>query len=659
MCIHQLNLLAASSNSLPLGALFGKQHPIETRHFSSICDIMEKAMVNGDTCIIRCILVVFQVVFRFFNPQSEQNRESVRRAGLLLWQLLMAPVDQIGAEIQREVCLAISSGLNTLYQGEAELSKLLKLVLTEGERNSGLSQLRDVILTNLSDQLQKNRFGSEEDDHYRLSDELLHCILKTVVRESCLLITKCQTVARDDFQKLLSTVPVVSPSLRYLMAVQNHLLSNTILIRPDDSDDSDSSLQGETMKVQELQSSILSLATKILVGCDEVLETLQQVTTALINSDISDRETRLKGLEQVTKATMLGHLLPVLLTSLMHPNLQTLTLADALMPQLVQLVLYTSQTALLLKTQTPLFNEEPQLMSGSLGQGAKACAADDRILDEREEPGFLTGLKIPAPWAAGKTVETVHPVRDNYKFKETVHIPGARCLYLRFDSRCSSQYDYDKVIELVIYAGPNTNSRKVTEYGGNTLGYGSRSVLGTGWPKDLVKVEGDTVTFSFEMRSGREHNTPDKAMWGFSCTVRAQESSEDVSGGLPFLADLALGLSVLACSMLRILYNGPEVTREEEACHDLLCSKLLQRCQWQVEANGAISPALTPSPSPLPLTIEEDREFTYPSDVLIPPPGLMPGTYFDLPRIRLPPGIMGRLREVSGRARPQFRPSIK
>lgn len=75
-----------------------------------------------------------------------------------------------------------------------------------------------------------------------------------------------------------------------------------------------------------------------------------------------------------------------------------------------------------------------------------------RILDEREEPGFLTGLKIPAPWAAGKTVETVHPVRDNYKFKETVHIPGARCLYLRFDSRCSSQYDYDKVASAAILA---------------------------------------------------------------------------------------------------------------------------------------------------------------------------------------------------------------
>lgn len=59
--------------------------------------------------------------------------------------------------------------------------------------------------------------------------------------------------------------------------------------------------------------------------------------------------------------------------------------------------------------------------------------------------------------------------------------------------------------------------------------------------------------------------------------VLLQESSEDVSGGLPFLVDLALGLSVLACSMLRILYNGPEITKDEETCQELLRSKLLQR----------------------------------------------------------------------------------
>ncbi|XP_043571193.1 probable E3 ubiquitin-protein ligase HECTD4 [Chiloscyllium plagiosum] len=598
MCIHQLNLLTASAN-LPISNFLGKQHPIEAQHLSSICDIMEKAMANKDACIIRCILIVFQVIFKFFfNPQTERNREIVQRSEVLLWQLLKTPVDEIGEEIQREVCLAISSGLNTLYLGEQELNNLLKLVLTEGQRNSGLCQLRDIILVNLAEQLQNNRFGSEDDDHYRLNDELLHYILKIVVQDSCILITKCQTVSKEEFLRLLATVPVASPCLRYLMAVQNHLLSNTVLIKPDEHDDSDSSLQGETLKVQELQTSILALATKILGGCDEVLEKLQHVTTSIINSEMVDKEHRLKGLEQITKATMLGHLLPVLLTSLMHPNLQTLVMADALMPQLVQLVLYTSQTALLLKTQAPVFTE---------------IAVEPFVGSEQSQKGKLPSL-------------------DDRSF----FLP----------------------ISLVIYAGPNTNSRKVAEYGGNTLGYGSRSVLGTGWPKDLVKVEGDTVTFSFEMRSGREHNTPDKAMWGFACTVRAQESSEDVSGGLPFLADLALGLSVLACSMLRILYNGPETTKEEETCHQLLRSKLLQRCQWQVEANGALSPALTPSPSPLPLTIEEDQEFTYPCDALAPPPPVT-GHYFDLPRIRLPPGIMGKLREISGRARPQFRPSIK
>ena len=69
----------------------------------------------------------------------------------------------------------------------------------------------------------------------------------------------------------------------------------------------------------------------------------------------------------------------------------------------------------------------------------RSPSSDDVHLD------LLKGLKIPAPWASGKTVETIHPVRDNYKFKETVHIPGARCLYLRFDASSSSQYDYDKV----------------------------------------------------------------------------------------------------------------------------------------------------------------------------------------------------------------------
>lgn len=68
----------------------------------------------------------------------------------------------------------------------------------------------------------------------------------------------------------LFVLKAASSCLRYLMAVQNHLLSNTILIKPDENDDSDSSLQGETLKVQVNTSSISTmLLPQLLNFCVE------------------------------------------------------------------------------------------------------------------------------------------------------------------------------------------------------------------------------------------------------------------------------------------------------------------------------------------------------------------------------------------------------
>ena len=85
------------------------------------------------------------------------------------------------------------------------------------------------------------------------------------------------------------------------------------------------------------------------------------------------------------------------------------------------------------------------------------------------------------------------------------------------------------------------------------MGFGSKSVLGSGWPKDVMKIDGDTITLSFEMRSGREHNTPDKAVWGFKVSIRAQEQ-EDSSSIKPYVADIALTiLNLLFCNLEVIL----------------------------------------------------------------------------------------------------------
>lgn len=72
---------------------------------------------------------------------------------------------------------------------------------------------------------------------------------------------------------------------------------------------------------------------------------------------------------------------------------------------------------------------------------------------------------------------------------------------------------------MILYAGKTTTGRKVAEYGGNSFGAGSRGVVRLGWPKEAVKVEGDAVTISFQLKSTRERNTPDNAVWGFSCII--------------------------------------------------------------------------------------------------------------------------------------------
>ena len=40
----------------------------------------------------------------------------------------------------------------------------------------------------------------------------------------------------------------------------------------------------------------------------------------------------------------------------------------------------------------------------------------------------------------------------------------------------------------MVYGGATTSCPKIGEYGGNAYGYGGRSVVKTGWPKEIVKV---------------------------------------------------------------------------------------------------------------------------------------------------------------------------
>lgn len=75
----------------------------------------------------------------------------------------------------------------------------------------------------------------------------------------------------------------------------------------------------------------------------QVLEVLLATCNNVIHNFKEEREGHLQGLERIAKSTILGHLLPVLLTAMNHVNLHCLPLADELMPKLVNLVVLSSQ----------------------------------------------------------------------------------------------------------------------------------------------------------------------------------------------------------------------------------------------------------------------------------------------------------------------------
>lgn len=140
------------------------------------------------------------------------------------------------------------------------------------------------------------------------------------------------------------------------------------------------------------------------------------------------------------------------------------------------------------------------------------------------------------------------------------------------------------------------------------------------------------MTFSFEMKSGREHSTPDRAMWGFSCTVRPQESADTSPMGLPFLTDLYLSLASVCCSLIGRLYSGPPISPEEEQCQELLNSNLLQCCVWSQDEG---------TPDMLPLH-EDHFPLTSPSS-----------------HAPLPMKVIEQLRGLAGKPQPTLRPSTQ
>ncbi len=315
--------------------------------------------------------------------------------------------------------------------------------------------------------------------------------------------------------------------------------------------------KGETDRADVLQE-LDNISSRVVGCCHNVLE--RHIQAAKLIATLKEKEKALPPKSSLMlKRSLLATVLDRPLTTvLLNSELKSAEKIQSTVQQSVQL---------LVECRRALF--------------AQLALDDDEELekDESEDATAAKALAFPedwAPWTSQKIVETPHPIRDGFRFKHTVVVPGAKQLYLRFDKRCATQYDYDKIS---VHQGKSSNAKKVFEFGGNTYGFGSKSTLGEGWPSEVLQVNGDSVSFSLEMKSGRESATPDRAVWGIKIQVSCTEPGEETAEH-SFLQDLTQALTSNLCKQLEVLYEGQKVLKEEQECGEMLESALLQRCIW-------------------------------------------------------------------------------
>lgn len=111
-----------------------------------------------------------------------------------------------------------------------------------------------------------------------------------------------------------------------------------------------------------------------------------------------------------------------------------------------------------------------------------------------------------------KVIETKHPYPfGKNQLKETVSIPGAKSLALRFDSQSRTASSSSDVLQLFL----GSNFDQPVTVNGNPIVFS-----GTAFPLQPIIVPGDTVTFLFSAGSRPDNRRHDPAhRLGFSCSI--------------------------------------------------------------------------------------------------------------------------------------------
>ena len=418
MCLHYMSneLFNSACNIL-------SDRSTNLNHFDKVLNLLQKAINENDKKTTLCLLVFIQYHLQTFSfdKLTEIQKEIFSKLKKILWSIIES--NSNSKELKgtvKEACNALISSMNFLYTTDESKIELLKHLFTISEKNTGMRHLRGQVLKTFSSVFSSSKVNLQlQSQQLQNSYDLNMTILKKTLEEADEMINNMFDLEKEDFTRFNCSIPTLSPSLEYLSAFTKFFLSNLLL----------RDKEREEEEEDEGKQTFFDFVEDLFDGCQKVFENIQEKVTS-IKSKFSKEESeqRLFSLENILKSTVISNVFIPIVTAMSDNYFFDLERSQELIMKLVQMSDLTCQISQMIHLES------------------------SAIPEELKDSCLFSKLKIPTPWAAGRNVESSHPLRDNYKFKETIKIPGARCLFVKFDKRCSSQYDYDK---LVLHAGNN------------------------------------------------------------------------------------------------------------------------------------------------------------------------------------------------------------
>ena len=468
-------------------------------------------------------------------PKKKLDLELFRQMDLEL-ETFFSNSSMLSESTTEQVLLTSKQVFLKLHPDWKDRRSALREMFEKGERRS----LRKILVEN-----ETSLFDSEDvesNEIFRL-EGLNRSIFSALLEEARSLLEEPEMLEKPEIENRLKQVPVETENLKYISRLIGKL-SNRLIC------------SNNEVMTSELLLIFNNLASIIFESSNEILKAVEARLARIetrFEKDPEELKIRKQFLEVATK-TYLGTILTTIIAVQSHQQ------------QLGQ----ASEVGMALINDLTI-----------------QCCRLATKFDDPETLSVQHQLELVSPWTSAIVVETPHPVKDGYKSSESIQVQGAKRLVLCLDHRSSTQNDYDK---LVILSGLG---KRVAEFGGNPYGQGNKRQLGTGWPSKPLVVDGNTVMLNFEMKSRREAETMDKAVWGYKAYVGAIYGTAPKSD-LSIFAQVALSLIPILKTRLASAFEGSPMSPEETECKVLLESKLLQRCKWKSTSAPLDSSELSP-----------------------------------------------------------------